>query len=203
MEEKINKKSYIALMIVSVLCLIVIVTSATYAYFRPKITGEGSPINVSTGKVKLNISESKIIANGLAPILDETKDSKAQKNTFTISRSNDSTLEACYSLTLEIDSIGVNLRNGFFKYEFEYDNGKKITGDFSGLIYNDEGKSSLPLLINQSLNDDVTEKTYTLKLWLSYSPTEDQTSLLTGDASTRTFNAHIKASGYNGACKLD
>jgi len=203
MEEKINNKSYIALMVLSVLCLIVIVTTATYAYFKPRITGEGSPISVSTGKVKLNISESKITANGLAPILDETKDTKAQKNSFTISRSSDSTLDACYSLTLEIDSIGTNLRNKFFKYEFEYDNGKTITGDFSGLTYDEEGKASLPLLINQSLNEGVTENSYTLKLWFSYSTTEDQTAFLTGDVSTRTFNAHIKASGQSGACKLD
>jgi hypothetical protein len=200
MENKTySKKSYVAVMSISILCLVVIVFSTTYAYFKPKITGEGTPINVVAGKVKLAISEEKITAMNLAPILDDTKDTKAQKNSFSISRTEDSNLGACYSLYLVVDKIGANLQNQYFKYEFDY-GADVITGDFSNLVFDEEGKANIPLITNQELSSDNTSNSYTLRLWLSYDPNVDQTSLLVGDAELRTFNGHIYASGVTGAC---
>lgn len=199
--EKVSKKSIVAMMSLSVLCLIIVVFASTYAYFTPFIEGEGELINVISGKIKLAISENKISASNLAPILDSTKDTKAQKNEFTISRTDDSNLDACYSLYLVVDTIGTALRNNYFKYELDYGT-NTVTGDFSNLTYAEDGTARIGLLVNQSITDANPSNTYTLRLWLSYDPDEDQTSLLTGEASTRVFNAHILASGQNGKCEV-
>lgn len=195
-----SNKSYVAVMVVSVLCLVVIIFSTTYAYFTPRITGDENPMTFMAGKVKLAISENKIIASNLAPILDSTKETKAQKNEFTISKTDDSNLGACYSLYLVVDEIGTNLRNQYFKYELVYGD-KVLEGDFSNLTFSEEdGTATIPLLTNQVISDDNQSNSYTLRLWLSYDPDNDQTELLTGDVASRTFNAHIYANGVSGKC---
>lgn len=196
-----QSKKYIALMSVSVLCLIVIITAGTYAYFKPNIVGSGTTMQVGSGKVKLQISNAKVTPGPMIPIKDSTKSTKAHKNEFSLSRTSDSTMDACYQLSLEIENIGSNLINKFFKYELTYDGSKTITGNFSGVTLDENGKASIPLLYNQTLNASTTSHSYVLRVWLSYSDTEDQTSLLQGDTSTRSFTGHLKASGYNGACK--
>ena len=199
--EKVSRKTVVVMMCVSVLCLVIVVFASTYAYFTPFIEGEGELINVISGKIKLNITENKINASNLAPILDSTKDTKAQKNEFTISRTDDSNLDACYSLYLVVDTIGSSLRNNYFKYELDY-GVNTVTGDFSNLNYEEDGTAKIGLLVNQEITDANPSNTYTLRLWLSYDPDNDQTSLLTGTAETRVFNAHILARGQNGKCEV-
>lgn len=204
--EKVSKKSIVATMVVSVLCLVIVVFASTYAYFTPFISGEGELINVISGKIKLSISENKITASNLAPIKDSTKDTRAQKNEFTISRTDDSNLDACYSLYLIIDNIGDSLKNKWFKYELDYvdvnGNDATLSGNFSSITPEEDGTLKIAFLTNQEIGDSKTSRTYTLRLWLSYSETEDQTSILTGDAESRTFNAHVLASGQNGKCTV-
>lgn len=206
MKETSNKK-YIAVMCLSIFCLVVIVLSATYAYFTPKIVGEGKTVNAIAGKVKLQISETKITANNLLPIRDGNKLTKAQKNVFTISRTDDSNLNACYSLYLIIDKIGDNLKNKWFKYELDYVNvdGQNATleGNFENITPEEDGTLKIAFLTNQELSNGMTSREYTLRLWLSYSDTEDQTDILLGNDDSRTFNAHIKAEGVSGKCKVE
>lgn len=201
MDTKTNSnKSYVVVMVVSVLCLVIIIFSTTYAYFTPRITGDENPMTFSAGKVKLSISENKITASNLAPILDSTKESKAQKNEFTISRTSDSNLGACYSLYLVVDEIGEKLKNQYFKYELLYGD-EVLEGDFSNLTFNEEdGTATIPFLTNQIISDENLSNSYTLRLWLSYDPDNDQSDLLMGDLASRTFKAHIYANGISGKC---
>lgn len=213
--KEISKKSYIAVMCLSVVCLIVIVASVTYAYFSTQLEGEGRTFSLMAGKLDLNITENKINATGLVPIRDTSKDTLAQENEFTISRTDDSTMDACYSLYLVVDEIGVNLKNKWFKYELDYVNTDgspdTISGTFEGELDNlqvekrEDGTTAVgkALLTNQELNDTTASRTYTLRVWLSYSDTEDQTSLLTGEPETRTFTAHLVASGASGSCNVE
>ncbi len=209
MENENYKSRYYLMLGISVLCLVFLVGSASYAFFRPIIKGEGSPIDVISGKVKLQISESKINAANLTPIKDTSKDTKAQKNDFTISRTDESNLNACYSLYLVVDSIGESLKNKWLKYELSYtdSNGQpqSVEGNFenfNSLTLDKDGKTNVGLLVNQELSNDNPSNSYTLKLWLSYSLTEDQSSILTGTPDSRTFSAHIYASGESGKCKV-
>lgn len=208
--ENYNYKSRYYLMLgISVLCLVFLVGSATYAFFKPIVLGEGAPIDVISGKVKLQISESKITASNLTPIRDSSKDTKAQKNDFTISRTDESNLNACYTLYLVVDSIGEALKSKWLKYELSYiDSGgqaQTMEGNFenfASLTLDKDGKANVALLQNQELSNENPSNSYTLRLWLSYSDTENQSSLLTGDANSRTFSAHIYASGESGKCKV-
>lgn len=208
--ENYNYKSRYYLMLgISVLCLVFLVGSATYAFFKPVVLGKGSPIDVISGKVKLQISESKITASNLTPIKDSSKDTKAQRNDFTISRTDESNLNACYTLYLVVDSIGETLKSKWLKYELSYTDkdgqAQTMEGNFenfASLNVDKDGKANVALLQNQELSDATPNRSYTLRLWLSYSDTEDQSSLLTGDADSRTFSAHIYASGESGKCKV-
>ena len=211
-KDKISRKSIIVTMSVSVVCLIAVIFAATYAYFRPQIVGEGKDINVVSGKIKLAISEEVITATNLAPILDSTKDTKAAKNTFTISRTEDSNLNACYSLNLVVKKIGSNLQNKYFKYELTYGNGETIEGDFSDYSTrtpDENGEVTISLLTNQSITNTNESNTYTLRLWLSYDPDEDQTNLLYDPATkqgttaeSRSFEAYVQATGKSGSCEV-
>lgn len=204
--ESYSKSRYYLMMGISVLCLVFLVGSVSYAFFRPMIIGDGSLIDVSTGKVKLNISEQKITAINLTPILDSTKSTKASSNSFTISRTDDSSLGACYSLYLVVEEIGANLRNKWFKYELDYTDSdgssKTIEGNFGNLTLNEDGTANIGLLVNQEVSENNTSNSYTLRLWLSYDPVEDQSSILNGSEADRTFKAHINANGASGLCKV-
>lgn len=194
-----ENKKYILTLCVSVLCLVIIVFSATYAYFTPFIKNEGKKMEFRAGKVKLNITENKINVGNLIPILDSTKETKAHRNEFTISNAEDSTLGSCYTLYLDVESIGENLKNKYFKYELLDSSGEIVKeGNFEG--FNIETDSRIELLANQEINKTNTSNSYVLRFWFSYDSNEDQTALLQGEASTKTFSAKITASGVSGTC---
>ena len=190
-----NKK-YIIISIISI--ILVVALGISLAYFTPNIIGNGANINVVSGIFDLDISDSNISPNIVfRPILDSTVDtsSYAYRNAFTVSRSEDSNLDGCYSLSLVVDSIGNNLKNEWFKYKIT-DGTVTYTGTLAGL----SAGSSKSLIKNVYISKDTSTHNYTLTLWLSYSNTKDQSSILTGEESSRTFTGHIVANGHNGTC---
>ncbi len=204
-----SNKSYIALLSVSVLCLVVIISSVTYAYFKARIDGEGAPLNIAAGKVGLKISENTINVNNILPIYDKDKDTDAQSNTFTVTRTEDSNLDACYSLYLVVDEIGSALENSEY-FKIELDDGKSTPVEMNfgevkktqeNIEKAEDGTITIPLLSNQSLSEASPTNSYTLRVWLSYVDDVDQTDILNGEPETRKFTAHLKASGQNGVCK--
>ena len=104
MNEPISK-NYVLLMSISVICLVVLVFAASYAYFQARIINNTNPFKITTGNVKLRIDSNSISGTGMAPILDSTKDSKASIKNFTVKRTTDSNLAVCYNLYLVVDSI--------------------------------------------------------------------------------------------------
>ena len=67
---------------IMVLCLIVIVSSVTFAYFKARIKGEGANLEVIIGETNLLIERSEITINSIIPILDSTKDEKAEEMVY-------------------------------------------------------------------------------------------------------------------------
>ena len=188
------KRSYKLTMLVAVLCLIVIVGSTTYAYFKTRISGSGTKIDISGKTFDLNINENSITLNSLKPIYDTDKATKANIKTFTVSGGGVSS--GCVSIYLTLDSIGTNLVTRFLKYELLDGSTLVSAGDFSGRSVG----SSVSLAKNISLSD-LSSKSYTLRIWLSYDADTDQSSILTGTEADRTLQAHLKAVGTTGACK--
>ncbi len=204
--DKKTQRSYVILLSVSVLCLIVIVTAGTFAFFNPIIKGEGKDMNIGVGKAALEIDKGTFTANNLYPITADSKNTKAISHTFTVKKTEDTTLKSgiCYDLLLVIESIGDKLKSTDFKYELVKGSEVK-SGDFqtllNGVQLNEEQQYVVSLKDKIQLGE--SGDTYTLKVWLQYEDGKDQSEILKGDASTRTFTAHVKASGQTGTCKTE
>ena len=186
-------KNYLLLMAVSVFCLIAIVFSSSYAYFKARIVNNTSPFELIGGTIKLQLNENSISGDKLLPILDSQKDTNAQIKNFTVKRTDDSNVDVCYNVYLVIESISDNIKNSkYMKYELT--NGSSTTtGNFSTAAYQD-GKAIILLAQNKYLSKtNTTGDAYSLKVWLSYDGSVDQTSLLGGN-----FSAHIYAQGNSG-----
>ena len=194
--EKDIKKSAKLTLLVGILMLIVITASTTYAYFKTRIKSPGSKISVMGSNFSLNITDNALTASGLKPIYDKNKSTQAVKKEFTISIGSAGVTSACYDLYIDVTSLGENLRNKYFKYELT--NGTDTyTGSFNGRT---DG-SQILIIRNQNINNTNTSNSYTLYLWLSYSETEDQTDILSGDSTSRTFKGRILAKAVTGTCK--
>ena len=186
-------KNYLLLMAVSVFCLIAIVFSSSYAYFKARIVNNTNPFELIGGTIKLQLNENSISGEKLLPILDSQKDTNAQIKNFTVKRTDDSNVDVCYNVYLVIESISDNIKNSkYMKYELT--NGSSTTtGNFSTVAYQD-GKAIILLAQNKYLSKtNTTGDAYTLKIWLSYDGSVDQNSLLGGN-----FSAHIYAQGNSG-----
>ena len=188
------KNNYYVLMGISIFCLIVIVFTSSYAYFKTQVRGEGKGMNVIVGTIDLDITENSISTNNLLPISDSSKDTKAQIKDFTVKRTSNSDLDVCYSLYLVVDSISSNIKNSkYLKYELT-DGSNVVSGNLSKLGYNSDGKGYILLAKNKYLSkSDTTGNTYKLKIWLSYDKSTNQNDLLNSNITT-----HIYASGNNG-----
>ena len=188
------KNNYYLLMGISIFCLIVIVFTSSYAYFKAQVRGEGKGMNVIAGTIDLDITENSISTNNLLPISDSSKDTKAQIKDFTVKRTSNSDLDVCYNLYLVIDSISSNIKNSkYLKYELT-DGSNVVSGNLSKLGYNSDGKGYILLAKNKYLSkSDTIGNTYKLKIWLSYDKSTNQNDLLNSNITT-----HIYASGNNG-----
>ena len=188
------KNNYYVLMGISIFCLIVIVFTSSYAYFKTQVRGEGKGMNVIVGTIDLDITENSISTNNLLPISDSSKDTKAQIKDFTVKRTSNSDLDVCYNLYLVVDSISSNIKNSkYLKYELT-DGSNVVSGNLSKLGYNSDGKGYILLAKNKYLSkSDTTGNTYKLKIWLSYDKSTNQNDLLNSNITT-----HIYASGNNG-----
>ena len=188
------KNNYYVLMGISIFCLIVIVFTSSYAYFKTQVRGNGKDLNVILGTIDLDITENSISTNNLLPISDSSKDTKAQIKDFTVKRTSNSNTDVCYNLYLVVDSISSNIKNSkYLKYELT-DGSNVVSGNLSKLGYNSDGKGYILLAKNKYLSkSDTTGNTYKLKIWLSYDKSANQNDLLNSNITT-----HIYASGNNG-----
>ena len=188
------KNNYYVLMGISIFCLIVIVFTSSYAYFKTQVRGEGKGMDVIAGTIDLDITENSISTNNLLPISDSSKDTKAQIKDFTVKRTSNSDIDVCYNLYLVVDSISSNIKNSkYLKYELT-DGSNVVSGNLSKLGYNSDGKGYILLAKNKYLSkSDTIGNTYKLKIWLSYDKSANQNDLLNSN-----ITAHIYASGNNG-----
>ena len=191
-----NRNNYKITLLVGILCIIVILTSTSYAYFKTRIKGDGSTISITGGKLNLVINENKINLTNVAPIYENQKDTKASKNEFSINLSNTGVSKACYNIYLDVDNIGTNLQNRFLKYELS-DGTNIYTGNFDGVA----SGTKIIMVRNESLTSSSPSKNYTLKLWLQYSESDDQGYILEGDEASRTFEGKLHITGTTGECK--
>ena len=168
---KIDKK-YI---VIAVCILIGGVLTVTLAFIGPDIITNGTinPNNVVTGNLKLNITDTSITLNNMAPIRSSVYETEAFKKEFTISSSN-STLNGCLKLYLNFNSISEQLKSEYLVYKVVSSTGNVSEGSFKDIADN-------KLLIYDSDFIETNKSiTYTLYIWMRYveDPTINLTSLL-------------------------
>ena len=168
---KIEKK-YI---VIGVCMIIGAILTVTLAFVGPNIITSGTINNtkVVTGNLKLNITDTSITLNNMAPIRSSVYETEAFKKEFTIS-SSDSTLNGCLKLYLNFNSISEQLKSEYLVYKVVSSTGNVSEGSFKDIADN-------KLLIYDSDFIETNKSiTYTLYIWLRYveDPTINLASLL-------------------------
>ena len=192
---KIDKK-YI---VIAVCILIGGVLTATLAFIGPDIITNGTinPNNVVTGNLKLNITDTSITLNNMAPIRSSTYESEAFKKEFTVS-SSESTLNGCMKLYLNFNNISEQLKSEYLVYKVVSSKGNVSEGSFKDIADN-------KLLIYDSDFIETNKSiTYTLYIWLRY--VEDPTINLAGLLG-KSLSAFVSVSGtdtkVSSSCTFD
>ena len=168
---KIDKK-YI---VIAVCILIGGVLTATLAFIGPDIITNGTinPNNVVTGNLKLNITDTSITLNNMAPIRSSVYETEAFKKEFTISNA-ESTLNGCMKLYLNFNSISDTLKSEYLVYKVVSSTGNVSEGSFKDIADNKL------LIYDSDFIETGKSISYTLYIWLRYveDPTINLTSLL-------------------------
>ena len=180
---KIDKK-YI---VIAVCILIGGVLTATLAFIGPDIITNGTinPNNVVTGNLKLNITDTSITLNNMAPIRSSTYESEAFKKEFTVS-SSESTLNGCMKLYLNFNNISEQLKSEYLVYKVVSSKGNVSEGSFKDIADNKL------LIYDSDFIETGKSISYTLYIWLRY--VEDPTINLTSLLGT-SVNAYVSVNG--------
>ena len=168
---KIEKK-YI---VIGVCMIIGAILTATLAFVGPNIITSGTINNtkVVTGNLKLNITDTSITLNNMAPIRSSVYETEAFKKEFTISSSN-STLNGCLKLYLNFNSISEQLKSEYLVYKVVSSTGKVSEGSFKDIADNKL------LIYDSDFIETGKSISYTLYIWMRYveDPTINLASLL-------------------------
>ena len=168
---KIEKK-YI---VIGVCMIIGAILTVTLAFVGPNIITSGTINNtkVVTGNLKLNITDTSITLNNMAPIRSSVYETEAFKKEFTISSSN-STLNGCLKLYLNFNSISEQLKSEYLVYKVVSSTGKVSEGSFKDIADNKL------LIYDSDFIETGKSISYTLYIWMRYveDPTINLASLL-------------------------
>ncbi|MBQ4262809.1 MAG: hypothetical protein IJB83_01005 [Bacilli bacterium] len=164
---KIDKK----IIMPSILVLVSSVLVITLAYFGAEIIENGvNPTGVTTGNLDVSLSDSVVNVSNLKPIYAQYVDSMAFRKEFTIN--NNSSLNTCNKIYLNINNISDTLKSYFFKYKLVYDE-NEIIGNFK---YANSGDR---LLVYENLFiESNTFKDASLYIWIEYVDEVDQLNML-------------------------
>ena len=192
---KIEKK-YI---VIGVCMIIGAILTVTLAFVGPNIITSGTINNtkVVTGNLKLNITDTSITLNNMAPIRSSVYETEAFKKEFTISSSN-STLNGCLKLYLNFNSISEQLKSEYLVYKVVSSTGKVSEGSFKDIADNKL------LIYDSDFIETGKSISYTLYIWLRY--VEDPTINLTSLLGT-SIDGYVSVNGSDTkestSCKFD
>lgn len=183
MKEKVNKTNII-ISVIFVVALLLLAVSATYAFFTRKVESNGEKTNITsmTGVLDIDFATSEYINNNNTYLIkDADIFESADKSTFTIKRTEDTTVDnIAYNLYLDIIELPDEFKNQYVKWAlYESDNPNISMNPLSSGNLEKIGDLK-KLQLNQTRIDLKEEDVhdYTLYLWLSYSATENQNAFL-------------------------
>lgn len=182
--KKKSDKSNLIISIAFVLFLLLLSVSATYAFFtrRVEATGEKTVGQVITGVLDIDFETNEYIYNKDTHLInDSERFEKADKTTFSIQRSSDSTVDnVSYDLYLDIIELPNELKSKYVKWElYDTDNPNNNLKPISEGNFDNIGDIKEIKLNSARIDLKKTDNhKYTLYMWLSYSDTELQNAFL-------------------------
>lgn len=178
-------------LIISILFLLVVTISVSYAYFAPNFINNIKDTKVSTGNLELVIDDESINEVEIAPIYDSDYELLGIHKNFTVI--SKSSLDSCFNLYINVDEISPSLKSEYFKYKLVYDD-KTIDGNF--LHANNNAKM---LISNNIFLENNNEKSFDLYIWVSYQDDVDQIGMLSGKIKSNLYVEGFDSK--NAACK--
>ncbi len=172
-------KKSIKYLIISILVLLAITFTVSYAYFAPNFINNTKDTKVSTGDLDLSIDDESIDAVEISPIYDEDYELLGIHKNFTVI--SNSSLNSCVNLYINVSEISDELKSEYFKYKLLYD-GKEIDGNFLTANINEK------MLIEKGIFlESKNEKNFDLYIWVSYQDDVDQLSMLNGKIKSNIY----------------
>ena len=172
-------KKSIKYLIISILVLLAVTFTVSYAYFAPNFINNTKDTKVSTGNLNLSIDDESINAVEISPIYDNDYELLGIHKSFVVI--SDSTLNSCVNLYINVSEISEELKSEYFKYKLIYDD-KEIDGNFKNANNNEK------LLIDSNIFlEGNSEKNFDLYIWVSYQDDVDQLSMLNGQIKSNIY----------------
>lgn len=172
-------KKSIKYLIISILVLLAITFTVSYAYFAPNFINNTKDTKVSTGDLDLSIDDESIDAVEISPIYDADYELLGIHKSFTVI--SNSSLNSCVNLYINVSEISDELKSEYFKYKLLYD-GKEIDGNFLTANINEK------MLIEKGIFlESKNEKNFDLYIWVSYQDDVDQLSMLNGKIKSNIY----------------
>lgn len=210
MKEKKNKNQWVKVFIL-VIALIVLAFSGTYAYFTSSFIGEPNTTTAKSGvfKVESSLETSNAINNKKMILINENqREEKAEKLTFTITSTSESTIDGKFSVYLKNIKLSKNLYSKYLKWELLKEKEIISSGDFENAIRigseeANEEKNVLTDVEEIKLNIEELElpknttQTFTFRMYLLNDTTKNQIELTEGSFSGRLYIEAIPVSETN------
>lgn len=206
-----NKRQYIKVMIL-VVALVVLAFSGTYAYFVNSNAKEPTVTSAKSGvfKVTSSLENASAIKNPRLVLIEENqRDTKADKLTFTVTSTSESTVDGTFNLYMQDIELTKNLYTKYLKWELldeagtiladgGFENAKRVgtavDGEVDNVLTNVEQMQLNTTGIDIPKN---TTKTYTFRMYLLNDPNKNQIDLTEGSFSGRLYLKAVPVSSLN------
>lgn len=181
----------IILSIVAVLCITLLVSGGTYAYFIISTNGNTNGVASSANQFNIIFTKGEELSGTLDPSDSRNDSMKASANI----RLATGATRATVNVYLNVEEISSSLSNGSLKWEVEAKkNGNSVTispssGDFTACAYNNTTRACQDgdkLYIVRDYLLDYVDTEFTVYIWLN-------DSLVSTSVADAVFNASIGA----------
>lgn len=205
MDEKKSNKRQVTKVLILVVALMVIAFSGTYAYFTNNFIGKPSKTNVTSGvfDVESSLENASAIRNRRMVLIHvtDTQDQReelADKLTFTVTSTENSTVDGEFNLFLKDIKLTKNLYTKYLKWELLKGTEIINSGDFANVERVDtasegEEEKAITDVKEFQLNTEAislpknTTQTYTFRMYLLDDPTRNQIELTDGSFNGRLY----------------
>lgn len=205
MDEKKSNKRQITKVLILVVALMVIAFSGTYAYFTNNFVGKPTTTTAISGvfDVESSLETTSTIQNRRMVLIhvNDTQDQReelADKLTFTVTSTENSTIDGEFNLFLKDIKLSKNLYSKYLKWELLKGNEIINSGDFANVervdtpVEDEEDKAVTDVKIFQ-LNKETlslpknTTQSFTFRMYLLDDPTRNQIELTNGSFNGRLY----------------